>query len=185
MPRKQLFLGQTNMQKQRTIRTQTGYTLIELLLYVAITGILLTATTGFFGLVADARVKNQTISEVNDQGVFIMDYLTQTVRNATSITTPITGASGSSLTLVVPTVSLSPTIFSLSGTTLQVQEGAAAAVALSNSKVQVSAFSVKNLTRSGTSGIVQISITLSRVNTAGRNEYDYTQTFTTSAALRP
>ncbi|HSX07132.1 MAG TPA: prepilin-type N-terminal cleavage/methylation domain-containing protein [Candidatus Saccharimonadia bacterium] len=173
------------MKKLHIHQYQSGYTLIELILYVAILGILLTATVGFFGMIADARVKSQTISEVNDQGTFAIDYLTQTVRNATSITTPLTSTSGSSLTLVVPTASLSPTIFSLSGTTLQVQEGAGAAVALTNSKVQVTNFTVKNLTRSGTSGIVQISITLSRVNTAGRNEYDYTQTFTTSAAVRP
>ncbi len=176
---------QINMHTSNTLQSQAGYTLIELLLYVAIVGVLLTATVGFFGLVADARVKNQTISEVNDQGTFAMDYLTQTIRNATSITAPALGASSSSLTLVVPTANLSPTIFNVLGATLQVQEGSGTAVALTNSKIQVTNFTVKNLSRSGTSGIVQISFTLNRVNTAGRNEYDYTQTFTTSAAIRP
>jgi hypothetical protein len=97
----------------------------------------------------------------------------------------VAGVSDSQLTVVVSTGSLSPTVFSLSGATLQVKEGAAAAVALTGSKIQVTSLTVKNLTRSGTSGIVQISMTLSLINTSGRNEYDYQRTFTTSVAVRP
>lgn len=91
-----------------------GYTLIELLLYMAIVGSLLTAITYFLGVVVDSRVKNQTISKINDQGTAVMDSITQTIRNATSISAPAVGASGTSLTLVVPTGSLSPTVFSAS-----------------------------------------------------------------------
>ncbi len=162
-----------------------GYTLIELLLYVAMSSILLTAVTYFFGMMVDSRIKNQTINEVNDQGSAIMDYMTQTIRNATSITAPVAAATGSSLTLVVPTGSLSPTVFSLSGTTLQVKEGTAAAVSLTSNDVQISSITFSNLTRSGTSGSVQVSFTINRTNPAGRNEYDYQKTFTTSAEVGP
>lgn len=163
---------------------QSGYTLIELLLYVAILGMLLTAVVGFLGTATDARVKNQTISEVNDQGAAVMGYIAQTVRNASSISAPTTGGvAAASLTLVVPTASLSPTIFSLSGTTLQVKEGVAAAVPLTNSEIQISNLSFKNLTRSGTSGIVQISFTVSRVNPNNLNVFDYQKTFTSSAEV--
>lgn len=95
---------------------QTGYTLIELLLYVTIVGSLLVSVSLFFGTVTDSRVKNQAVSEVDEQGAALMDYITQTIRNGTSITTPATaGAVNPSLTLVVPTSSLSPTIFDTSG----------------------------------------------------------------------
>jgi hypothetical protein len=67
---------------------------------------------------------------------------------------------------------------------MQIKEGTGATVPLTNSKVTVSGLSFKNLTRSGTPGIVQVSFTISRVNTAGRNHYDYQKTFTSSAALR-
>jgi len=97
---------------------QSGFTLIELLLYVALVGMLLTSLTYFFGTMVDSRVKDQSILEVNEQGTVLMDYLTQTIRNATSITSPTAGLSGPSLTLVVPTGGLSPTIFNLNGTTL-------------------------------------------------------------------
>lgn len=164
-------------------RNQAGYTLIELLLYVTILGSLLTSVVLFFTLMTDASTKNQSITEVNDQGIAVMDQITQTIRNATSITTPAVAGSGASLTLVVPTGSLSPTVFSLSGTVLQVKEGAAAAVALTNNDVQVTNLTFANLTRPGTKGLVQVSFTLSRVNTSSRNEYDYQKNFTSSTEV--
>ncbi len=164
-------------------RKNAGYTLIELLVYVAILGMLLSSVTVFFVMVTEARVKNQSISEVNDQGAAAMEYIAQTIRNATSISSPAAGASGASLTLVVPTGSLSPTIFSLSGTTLQVKEGAATAVALTSSDLEVTSLTFTNLTRSGTSGIVQVSFTARRANPNNRNQYDYQKTFTSSAEV--
>ena len=161
-----------------------GYTLIELLLYVVILGLILTPLTYFFGMTSEARVKAQSISEVEDQGTAAMDYITQTVRNAYSVSAPAAAASGSSLTLVVPTTALSPTVFSLNGTTLQVKEGTGATIPLTSGDVQVTNLTFKNLTRSGTSGVVQISFTITRTNNSGgRNEFDYQQTFTSSAEI--
>jgi prepilin-type N-terminal cleavage/methylation domain-containing protein len=163
---------------------QAGFTLIELLLYVAIVGSLLLSVTAFFSVALEARIKSRTIAEINQQGSAAMDYMLQTIRTSTSITTPVAAGSGSSLTIVVPTASLSPTIFNLSGTTLQVKEGAAAAVSMTSADVQVSSITFKNLTRSGTNGIVQVSFTMSYTNPSNRNEYDYQKIFTGSAELR-
>lgn len=166
-------------------KRQSGYTLIELLLYVGLVGMLLGAATMFFGISTEARIKNQTVTEVNEQGAFVLDYIARTVRTSSSISTPTAGSSGNQLTVVVPTASLSPTVFSVSGGVLQVKEGTGTAVALTNSKVQVTSLAATNVTRSGTSGIVRISVTLARLNNAGRNEYDYTRTFTSSIGVRP
>ncbi len=171
-------------QHRLQINRAKGFTLIELLLYVAIVSSLLLAVTYFFATIADSRIKNQTITEVDQQGAYMMDYMTQTIRNATSITTPAAAGSGASLTLVVPTGALSPTIFNLSGSTLQVKEGAGAAVSLSSTSMTITSLTFKNLTRSGTNGIVQISFTLGRLNPDNKNEYDYVKTFTDSAEVR-
>ena len=162
---------------------QTGFTLIELLLYTAIVGSLLLAVVGFYGATLDTRVKNQAIAEVNQQGTLVMDQITQSIRNATSITLPIAAGSGAVLTLVVPTASLSPTTYSLNGTTLQIVEGTNTAVPLTGSRVQVSALTFKNVTRTGTNGVVQISFTVSYNNGTGRSTYDYSKTFTSSAEV--
>lgn len=163
---------------------QRGYTLMELLLYVVISASLLTGVSVFFGIAADARIKNQSISEVEQQGQAAITYMAQTIRNATSITAPTIGSSAGTLTLVVPTGSLSPTVFSVASNVLQVQEGSGAVVALTNSKVQVTSLTFTNVSRSSTVESIRISMTIKRVNSSGRNEYDYTETFNTTAALR-
>src|SRR5690606_11193106 len=90
---------------------QKGYTLIELLLYMSILGSLLLGISLYFVTSTTARVKNQTVVEVDRQGALIMDYITQTIRGADSITLPGAGASSGSLTLAVPDNGLSPTVF--------------------------------------------------------------------------
>lgn len=170
----------------RPLQPQSGYTLIELLLYAAMLSMVLMVVVAFFGTTLEARVKNQSITEVNDQAMAVMDYLTRTIHNASSITTPAVGSSGQTLTLAMADTNLNPTIFSLTGTTpttLQVKEGSGAQTPLTNDKVQLSNLSFNNLSRPSTPGIIQITFTLSRVNPASRNEFTYQKNFTTSAEL--
>lgn len=162
---------------------QSGFTLLELLLYVAIVGTLLFAVVSFYGLAMDARIKNQAVAEVNQQGTQALDQITQIIRNATSVTTPVAAGSGASLVLVVPTASLSPTTFSLNGTALQVVEGNGSAINITGGKVRISSLTFKNLTRSGTNGNVQVSFIVTYANNTGRTHYDYQRTFTTSAEV--
>lgn len=96
---------------------QAGYTLIELILYIALVGILLGAVTSYFGVVLTARVKTETIAEVEQQGQLIMESLAQSVRNSNYIGAPYPGASAPRLTLDVSTAALNPTIFNLTGST--------------------------------------------------------------------
>ena len=164
--------------------SQPGFTLIELLLYVSITSIMLFVISLFLSTLLESRIKNQTIAEVEQQGLQVMQLITQTARNSEAITSPTIGASASSLTLDVITGANDPTIFDLSGGAIQMKEGAATAVALTNSRVTASALTFQNLSRAGTPGTIRIRFTLTHVNPAGRNEYSFTKTFTGSATLR-
>ena len=168
------------------IKEQQGFTLLELLLYVAIVSTLLGAVTVFLSLSLSARVKNESISEVNQQGIAILERMTTIIRGAESITSPAIGTTGGSLTIAVPVVANSPTTFDATGTpaAVQIKEGNGSAIALTNNKIAVSDLAFKNLSRAGTYGAVQISFTLSRTNSSGRNEYDYQKTFTTTVSLR-
>lgn len=165
--------------------SQRGFTLIELLMYVVIVSTLLGALSGFFIMTAQSRLKNQSISEVDQQGTLALQTIAQVVRSASSISAPATGVTDTSLTLIVPTAGVSPTIFSVNSGALQVKEGSGASVSLTNNKVTVSGLSVQNVSRSGTYGAVQISFTVSRINSGNRNEFDYQKTFTTTMSVRP
>jgi type II secretory pathway pseudopilin PulG len=324
---------------------QAGYTLIELLLYISIISILFSSVMVFYDASLKARVKNQSILEVEQQGKQIMDTITQAIRSADSITAPTAGNTGSQLTLAMPSSAANPTILGIASTAVmgyntigsqtdtdssnnihavrftapasgtittlsayvgasvgsspnnlgqmaiysgtvsgpttligstgdstltanswvnftlfpsvnvtggltywlayntdgtnstvnnlrydtgasgqekiasysydlwpaswpastdgsaqlsmyatinvtggngafEIKEGAGTSVPLTNSKIQMSSITFKNLSRSSTPGVVQVSFTLARVNVSNRTEYDYQKTFTATAALR-
>lgn len=163
---------------------QSGFTLIELALYSVITALILISVTTMFNVMVSAQVKSQSINEVNQQGTAAMDMITQTIRTASSVTSPAAGVTAAQTTVAVPTAALSPTIIDVSGSNaLEIKEGTGAAVPLTNSLVTVSSFSVQNLSGAGAKGDLRISFTLSRVNNSGRNEYTYQKTFVSSAGL--
>lgn len=168
----------------KTLRVrQTGFTLIELLLYVTLLGITVVAASVLWVVLNQQRVKAQVVREVEDQGVMAMQIISQTVRNSSAINTPSVGNSGASLSVTVPTASLSPTVFSLSSGVLSITEGANPSVNLTSSKVSVSSLTFSNLSRPSTPGVVRIQFTVSYVGGADY-QYGYSKQFITSVSLR-
>src|SRR4030042_2610598 len=110
--------------------SHAGFTLVELLLYVSIIGAVILSMAGFLSLLMQSRVKNQTISEVEQQGVQVMQIITQTSRNAASLNSPTQGQTASSL-------SLDATVFDLSSGTIRITEGGSP-ISLTNSRVTAS-----------------------------------------------
>lgn len=163
---------------------QKGFTLIELLLYMAVSGIVLFALSVFLSTILQTRVKNETIAEVDRQGAAVLAAMTQTIRNAQEISSPVAGNSAASLTLVIDDVALTPTVYSVSAGAFMVTEGASSPVPLTNSRVLVSDLEFENLSSAGSPGSVRITFTLARVNTSGRNEYEYSREFQGTASLR-
>lgn len=163
---------------------QKGFTLIELLLYIAITSIIVFTTASLLRFTLESRVKNQTISEVEHQGMQIMQLITQTVRNATAVSTPIRGNSGASLSLTVLSGPSSPTVFDLSSGRIRIKEGAGAVVNLTSSKVTVTNLNFQNLSSDSLPNTIRVSFTITYTNASGRNEYDFSKSFIGAADLR-
>lgn len=162
------------------MKSQNGFTLIELLLYVSILAVILLTVSGFLFVILQSQAKNQTIAEVEQQGAFIMQLVTQSTRNATAINSPADGASAATLSINTTTAANNPTVFDLASGVLRVKEGSAAVVPLTNSRVTVS-----NLTFTNLEGAIRIQFTLAAVNPGGRNEFNYSQNFYGSAEVRP
>lgn len=166
------------------LRRQSGFTLLELLLYLGISSIIILATSALVQVIFEARIKAQTVTEVEQQGQQAMQMMTQTLRNATGITSPAAGASAVSLTATVPTGSLSPTVMDLSGGQIRIKEGTGAATPITNSKVTVSGLTFKDLGPSTAASSVQIKFTVSYINNSGKNEYSYSKNYEIAASLR-
>lgn len=161
-----------------------GFTLVELLLYVGIISILMLGISAFLSVLLSARVKNQTISEVDTQGFEVVRIIQQTIHNANSITSPATSTVAGSLILTMTSSTLNPTSFTSSSGVLYITEGNGQPVPLTNSHVNLSNLIFSNISLSSTPGAIRFMFTLTRQNLSGRNEYDYTRTFVGSASLR-
>lgn len=168
----------------KKLRHNQGSTLIELLLYVSMFAVLLLIVSNFLILLLTSRVKQQTIAEVEQQGMQVMHLITQTVRNAENITMPAPGRRASSLTVDVLPRNNDPTVFDISAGMIRISEGTNPAIALTNNHVSASDLQIQNLASADTPGVIRIRFTLQHLNPSGRNEYDYVKTFTASASLR-
>ncbi len=163
---------------------QEGFTLIELIIYIAISSFVLGALFALYGSIYQLRVKNESIAEGEQQGQQIIQIISQTVRNAANINSPTAGTAGSILSLQTYSISTDPTIFTISNGIVSIQEGIGAPMALNSPKVTVSNLVFQNLARSGTHGIVKISFTINYTNGSTKVERNFIRNFYDSAAVR-
>ena len=168
----------------KTEKRNVGFTLLELLLYVGIISMLMVVLVLFVSSVASARIKSQAISEVESQGMQALYQITQAVRNAEGINAPSVGSAASSLSLAMADASKNPTVFDVFEGAIRMQEGTNSQVILLNSRVEVSGFTVENISRLGTPGITRIQFVLSHQNPENEKSYEYQQSFYGSSAIR-
>lgn len=159
---------------------KNGFTLVELLLYVSTIAVILLLVSTLLFTILNARVKNQTIAEVEQQGLQVMQLITQTIRNAENINSPAQGTTATSLSLEIVDASLNPTIVDLSNSVVRITEGTASPVSLTSSKVLASSLSFLNLSQKS----IKIQFTLTHINSENKNEYDYSKTFFGTADVR-
>lgn len=165
-------------------KNKKGFTLVEILLYIAIAGGIIFSITVFFLTTLDARVRNQAIAEVEEEGTQVMQNITQTIRNSSSINSPSQGTSSASISLAVIDGAKDPTVFDVSGNVIRVKEGTEENIDLTSSRVIVSGLNFANLSRTGTGGAIRIQFTLTHINPASKEAYDYSKTFYGSASIR-
>lgn len=165
-------------------RKSVGFTLIELLLYIAIASFILLSISVAISFMFRSRIKSQAITEVFDQGNYALEMITQKTRNSIKINTPATSTSATSLSIVMATSSINPTIFDLSGGVIRIKEGASSSISLTSPRVVASNIIFDNLSRDLTPGIIRVQFTLSHANPTGRSEYNFTKTFYGSAIIK-
>ena len=169
----------------KLLRNKKGFTLVEMILYVAICSLFLLTLSTFMTFLLGARIRSQSIAEVNQQGFQVMHLMTSTLRNGRSVETPPIGNSSSTLSVTTGVGIYDPTIFQVSSGTLFVQEGPNTPIALTNSRVSIGGVLFENVSSSSSlEKIIRITFTVDSKNIGGRSEYTYTKTFTGSATLR-
>lgn len=160
----------------------SGFTLIELTLYLAIFSSIIGSVVGLGIVATGQRVKSQAVAEVTYQGESALAFISQAVRDAISIASPSQGSSGSTLNLVMSAAPTNPTLFDTfttgSATQLRVSEGSAVnRYFLTNSHVTMSGLNFSNVGLSGTKGSIKIQFTLNYLDASSRSEGNFSKTF--------
>lgn len=153
-----------------------GFTLVELIVYVALTSLMFSAINSFVFLVIEERSRNIVINEVEQQGSFALQKIMQRTRNSDEIVTPGQGSSDTIL-------ELTNTDFELNSGIFQMIEGGSP-VDLTNSRVVVSDFQVTNLSLDNTPGSIQVEFLVTYDNPDGKAELNYSKMFYGAASLR-
>ncbi len=161
-----------------------GFTLVEIILYIGTLTILLTSLSIFLVYLLDARVKFTTITEVEQQGYFVLAQITQTVRNAEGINSPALGSSGSTLSVDVIDAIDDPTIFNPSGALIQVTKGTSSSVDLLSDNIEISGLTFTRVGNGIGKGAIKINFTLTHINSDDRNIFEYEKDFQTTVSLR-
>ena len=164
---------------------KNAFTLVEIVLYIGLVGIILLALSSFFTILIETRIRNQVISEIYEQGSQITQIISLSIRNSTSIVSPTTGnTSTTTLSLNEPTRIKSPTIFTISSSTLNITEGVSSSILLTSNKVKISNMSFSNVSLPSTVGSIKFKFTLIYINPDNKQIFNYSETFYGSATVR-
>lgn len=166
---------------QKLKKSQRGFTLVELMIYMALLAILLTVLTDTFVSIVDLQLESQSTTSVERDGRFLLAKLASDVTSASAITTPASlGGSGSTMTLVINGVSYT---YSLSQGNLQLSNSLGTAN-LNSNETTISNLSFQRLGNSGGKHSIRITFTVTS-NIVRRGEATpQTKTFVTAAGLR-
>lgn len=148
-----------------------SFTLIELLIFIAILSLFLISITGFFSNFISSNIKEQSYQEVQQNGRFAMTKITQEIKKAIGINNPAPGSSANSLSLIMSGPNLNPTIFDVSGGKLRITQGASVPIELTTDQVVVSNLQFTNLSYLNTPGTLRVEMTLESLNPSGKTEY--------------
>ena len=166
---------------------ERGFTLVEVIIYVLIVGLILGTLSMFLVNLLHARASSQASSHIITTARMIQDRLTSAMREASAVNTGAStfGIDPGILSLDMVDAGGDPTVFSLTvdNGQIQIQEGVGAPVMLTGEEVDVTSIIFNDLTGSEDVGIIQVQFTLEVANDTESTFFDYVQSFETTLRI--
>lgn len=176
------------MKKKSTFHNdsrRSGVTLVEFVIYVALTGSVLSLGVGSLINVLLLKSESVIIEEIAYNERFALAVIRSAIQRANSVNSPARGNSSASLSLSMPQAAVNPTVFSLVNGTIMMTEGAQVPVAISTPGVQISNLLFRNVAYSNsTIGSIRITMTISANNLSGRSELDRVKNLSSTFNIR-
>ena len=164
-----------------------GFTLVELLIYIAILGLVIVGIIYFVISITNSRSKNYVVEEVHENARTAMDTIAQTIRSANGINTgqSIFESDPGELSLATTDAQKNPTIINLDQDdgVLLIKEGAASEVAITSDNIKITRLVFYNITGNSSRENIYIELEVS-YSDGDQIVYNYTTNLKTSASVR-
>ena len=163
------------------MRTERGFTFIELILYVSIVTIILSALVPFAWSAIETGVKSAVQQEVNANARYISERIKYEIRNSTGVNS----VAATSISLVTSIPSTNPTIIDLAFGNIRVQQGAASAVNLNSANTIINSLTFTDYTSlDNKTKHIQFVMTVAASFAAARQEYQDSVVVESSSEVR-
>lgn len=156
-----------------------GFSLLEVIVYTAIIGVVGTLMTGI--LVSLLKIQNKQVAttEVHQQTNFVILNIQRLVRESRSINMTA-GVQGGTLTLVMTDSTKNPTLIYKSGTRVYMKEGTSPEVPLTSNDVTIEDLQFTKL--SAATGYDSVQFTISMSYTTDNPQRAFSKTITSTVA---
>ena len=167
-----------------TCNHKSGFTMLEVVLTLAIGAVLAVICAMTLGLVGQTETRIRSASEATDQSTQLLSFITRELRTSQTINSPTSGDSAETI-LYLGAGEVTPSSFSLHDNVLWWSDNGAPEYRLSNNKVSVDTFLAENFAVSGSPGSIRISLGLAEASEyQSGNLAGVEQLFSTSVTTR-
>lgn len=143
------------------MKKQKGFTLIEILIYIAVSSVVLVVVVGFAREILKVRNKITIISKVEQNARYAMTRMVKEIREAEDIEV----LDQNTIILQVSDVSRNPVIFDLGDGVLYIKEGAVDPVAVTGNDVKVGEVLFEDRTTPNSADIIKITLLITHPDT--------------------
>ena len=165
-----------------TVRNESGFTLIETIIYVAIVGIAMSSFIAFGLSISFSRSKTYAVQEVQANARMLMDVMVQKLRQAQAVTSPDAGLDNDIMVLNMP--GAEPDLsFSLVDGIVFLTEGVGESLPLVSDRTEVTNLRFTNLSASGGLASLRLEFDI-RYRNAGSLDYAFADTYSTLVTSR-
>lgn len=163
--------------------TIAGFTLIEFLLYMALS-VTMIVLIGSIGItVIQGNIKARAQEEVRYNAEFIIETILATAREAESADGPLVGASSTVLTLTREDPAKNPTMFGVQSGRVYIREGAEEPVLVSGEDTVVTALTFTNVSFPQGGSTLRIELELEAANPDDLRQQSASSTYTTTVYI--
>lgn len=137
-----------------------GFTLLELLIYIAIFSVLALASSSLLWQITKNNNQNYILVELEDNARFCLKKISQTIRQAQAINEPLIGQNSNLLSLQMANPNSNPVVFQVQNNQLTMTLGSQGPYVLTTDQIVISSLLFTNLSYENTPGLIKTNLSL-------------------------